>query len=326
MISQGRFTMNNLDYFALSANHPEPILDPFYEKGVVVIPPTATEHNFLTDQNARLVELISAFHVLDSHGQGRNDSAINKILVEIRDILDNTPQINYSAFSQFFMVYSFAYSSYSELDADAKLDFLFEMLKRFCFERHIMYLSHGYSNSILQVVSDNYSHKRNSKTSIDKVLAILTPLGFIRITNLDSSSEKGFFLPDKGDHGIFETFRSRYSIELRSAQTEQDKTPDIVFGINQEWFIVELKNIKGSGGGQDKQLTEIINFVRYSEKRANIHYLVFLDGDYANRLFAHTSPKIQRQYDDVRACLQNNPNNFFVNTAGFTQFVHDFFS
>ena len=96
--------MTNLDYFTFSADHPEPILDPFYEKGVIVIPPTATEHNLLTDQNARLVELISAFHVLDSHGQGREDPNIEKILLDVRDILDNTPQINYSAFSQFFMV------------------------------------------------------------------------------------------------------------------------------------------------------------------------------------------------------------------------------
>lgn len=316
--------MNNLDYFAFSAEHPEPTIDPFYNKGVMVIPPTASESNLLTERNARLLELVSAFHVLDETKSDTDNPRLRKILEEVRSILDETPNINFSAFTQFFMVYNFAYSSYLALGRDEKIAFLDEMLRHYCEERHSVYLSHGYSNSILQVMSDNYSHKRNSKASINKMLAILEPLGFTKVDALDSTNVgRVYFLPDKGDRNLFADFRHRHSVAMRSASTEQGKLPDMVFGVAGEWFIVEMKNIKGSGGGQDKQMTEVINFVRYSEKNQSVHYLVFLDGEYANRLFSQPSPKIQRQHDDILLCLKKNPGNYFVNTEGFRKFLSD---
>ena len=173
-------------------------------------------------------------------------------------------------------------------------------------------------------MSDNYSHKRNSKASINKILSMLEPFGFKKLSEpVFTDNGKAYFLPDKGDRDLFNVFRQRYSVVMRSAATEQGKLPDMVFGLAGEWFIVEMKNIKGSGGGQDKQMTEVINFVRYSEKNPSIHYLVFLDGEYANRLFARQSPKIQRQHDDVKVCLKKNPGNYFVNTEGFRRFLSD---
>ncbi len=314
--------MTNLELLDFSAEHPEPVLDPFYNKGVMVIPPTAAESNLLTERNARLLELVSAFHVLDSQGAGKNDSHVSSILNEIRFILDETPNINFSAFSQFFMVYNFAYSSYRDLTTDEKFSFLHDMLRHYCAERHSVYLSHGYSNAILQVMSDNNSHKRNSKASINKMLSIIEPFCFQKLDSCDFSHPCNvFFLPDKGDGELFSAFRERFGVAMRSAATEQGKLPDMVLGIAGDWFVVEMKNIKGSGGGQDKQLTEVINFVRYSEKNRKVHYLVFLDGEYSNRLFAHQTPKICRQYADIRTCLRKNPGNLFLNTEGFKRFL-----
>ena len=316
--------MTNLDLFDFSAKHPEPVLDPFYNKGVMVIPPTVTESNLLTERNARLLELVSAFHVLDSQGAGKDDSHVLSILNELRFILDETPNINFSAFSQFFMVYNFAYSSYRDLNNHEKTSFLYDMLRHYCAERHSIYLSHGYTNAILQVMSDNYSHKRNSKSSINKMLSILEPFGFHKLDSpVFSRPNNVFFLPDKGDNELFAVFRDCFGVAMRSAATEQGKLPDMVLGIDNDWFIVEMKNIKGSGGGQDKQLTEVINFVLYTEKNPIIHYLVFLDGDYSNRLFAHQTPKIRRQFEDIRLCLKKNPRNFFLNTEGFKCFLSD---
>lgn len=316
--------MSNLDYLAFSAKHPEPILDPFYDKGVLVIPSTSAETNLLTKRNARLLELISAFHVVAAHDSGRDNQHLRKILDEVRYILDETPNINFSAFTQFFMVYNFAYSSYLALNEEAKIAFLDDMLRHYCEERHSIYLSHGYSNTILQVMSDNYSHKRNSKASINKMLSVLRPHGFVKLTTPDfSSSGRVYFLPDKGDRALFESFRQHFAVAMRSAAVEQGKLPDMVLGFGGNWFIVELKNIKGAGGGQDKQLTEIINFIRYSEKNPNLHYLVFLDGEYANRLFSHRTPKIRKQFEDIQLCLKRNSKNYFVNTAGFVKLLSD---
>ena len=82
---------------------------------------------------------------------------------------------------------------------------------------------------------------------------------------------------------------------------------------------MEMKTMKGSGGGQDKQLVEVINFIRYAENDERIHYITFMDGEYVNMLFRSQQPKIRRQYADIVNCLKSNPGNYFVNTAGFVR-------
>ena len=83
--------------------------------------------------------------------------------------------------------------------------------------------------------------------------------------------------------------------------------------------------MKGSGGGQDKQLVEIINFIRYQEKNKKLHYIVYFDGEYANMLLCskRRSPKIEKQYQDIVKCLIANPRNFFVNPDGFLALMKD---
>ena len=83
--------------------------------------------------------------------------------------------------------------------------------------------------------------------------------------------------------------------------------------------------MKGSGGGQDKQLVEIINFIRYQEQDASVHYVVYFDGEYANMLLSASqrSPKLERQYQDIVKCLTENPRNFFVNPEGFVALLNE---
>ena len=175
---------------------------------------------------------------------------------------------NFSAFSQFFMVYNSAYNSYREYSEAKKKHFIYEMLRRYCKERHSMYSSHGYTNAILQVMCDNYSHKRNSKTTIDKIIDVIEPMGFTHLSawNLCYSDQNFYFLPDKGDTDMYLQMVSELSLENRALSQAQDKLPDFVLKCNGEYYIGEAKMMKGSGGGQDKQLVEIINFIRYQEK------------------------------------------------------------
>jgi len=275
--------MTNVELFLFSQEHPEPMFDPYYNKKTpLVIPRTSAETNDLVKGNDRMIELISAFDVLRGMNAGISDPHVAEIVREIVHILDNTDGINFSAFAQFFMVYSSSYDTYGKYSREARLVFVYEMLMRFCDERHCVYLSHGYSNSSLQIVADNYSHKRNSKTSIVKVEDSLRDHGFKKVSDMVSAKGNCYLLPDKGGKRAFKNLRDHFSLEFVSARTEQDKLPDMVVKINDDFFIAELKNMKGSGGGQDKQITEVVNFIRYSEPNEAIHYLTFLDGDYFN--------------------------------------------
>ena len=317
--------MTNIELFKFSGQHPEPIIDPYYNRDKVVIPPTVDQTNNLVEKNARLIELISVFSYFSEQGKAKDHPDVRNLIDDVITILKETDGINLSPFSQFFMVYNSSHNSFIGYAIEEQREFIYEMLKLYGKERHKMYLSHGYTNSILQVVCDNYSHKRNSKTTIVKICDILERVGFVH--NHDGRellSRRFYFLPDKGDKDTFIAFKQRHGVVLESAQNEQDKLPDMVFFIGGEYFIVEMKSMKGSGGGQDKQLTEVINFIRYAETDEHIHYITYLDGEYSNLLHSGTTqPKIRRQYDDALACLRNHPGNYFLNTAGFEEFVRE---
>ena len=190
-----------------------------------------------------------------------------------------------------------------------------------------MYTSHGYSDAILQVMCDNYSHKRNSKTTIDKITDAIEPLGIRRLPQLVSfeSADQFYILPDKGDVDIYQNLVCKLSLEIKALRQEQDKLPDFVLKFDGEYYIGEAKMMKGSGGGQDKQLVEIINFIRYQEQNETVHFVVYFDGEYANMLLSATdrSPKIERQYRDIVKFLTENPRNFFVNPDGFAALLND---
>ena len=315
--------MTNIELFKFSGEHREPIIDPYYNRDKVVIPPTAEETNTLVERNARLIELISVFCYFREQGKDSHDLQMDMLVREVVEILTSTDGINFSPFSQFFMVYNSSHNSFMGYSTQEQFEFVYEMLTLYAKERHKMYMSHGYSNSILQVVCDNYSHKRNSKTTIVKICDVLNDLGFVHKTSGSMIDDRRFYiLPDKGDKDLFLDFKQAFCVAMESAKTEQNKLPDMVFSVKGEYYIVEMKSMKGSGGGQDKQLTEVINFIRYSEKNKKVHYVTYLDGEYSNLLHGSTTqPKIRCQYEDALSCLANNPGNYFLNTAGFAKLL-----
>ena len=319
--------MTNIELFEYSGQHPVPLIDPYYNKDKIIIPPTKELTNELIQANSKLIELITVFNYLNEEGRDSEDVEVMKIVEKVQCILDNVIGINFSAFSQFFMVYNSAYNSYKEYSEPKKKQFIYEMLRRYCQERHAMYSSHGYSNAILQVMCDNYSHKRNSKTTIDKIVDTIEPMGFRRLSGIKSlvDEQKFYFLPDKGDVDIYQRMVRELSLETKALSQEQDKLPDFVLRCNDEYYIGEAKMMKGSGGGQDKQLVEIINFIRYREQNKKVHYVVYFDGEYANMLLSseRRTPKLQRQYQDIVRCLTANPGNFFVNPDGFLALLTD---
>lgn len=320
--------LDNKHYFSYSEKHPEGLFDPYYAKDKVVIPLRAEKKNELTTNNEKLIDLITAFEIAVSMGKSKDSDNIREIIEAIEFILDNTENINYSPFCQFFMVYNASYAAYRELSKDDKYEFLYEILVLYCKERHDMYKSHGYTNSILQVVCDSYSHKRNSKTSIIKFEDLLKPYTTHNLQDEDKvlTDDDYYFLPDKTGKKCFERLLKELDLKMESRAIEQSKVPDIVFKHNGHYYIFELKMMKGGGGGQNKQAVEFAYFIRFSEENNKVHYGILLDSLYANDLFSSNQPKIAEQRKDVIEALERNPGNFFVNTAGAELLLNDIFT
>ncbi len=316
----------NKKIFNISLSTPEPLFDSFYAKKKVIIPEDSSKENSLTKNHKLLIDYTTTFKVLYDSGYRLNDKPLDEILEKIRLLMTTTDHINYSGFSQFFMVYNTTFSTFFSLSSAKQNAFLYEMLIKYCTERHEMYKSHGYSNAMLQMMCDNYSHKRNGKTTIEKVLNMLSKYSLSHAkTAIELETDNIYFLPDKGDFRLFIKFLEVYKIQMQSRDIEQDKLPDLVFKHNGHYFICELKSIKGVGGGQNKQLVELIHFIKFSEENENIHYLSFLDCEYANTLFNNSSPKITLQRKQIMQHLENNPQNYFVNTAGFAALLQTIF-
>lgn len=99
--------------------------------------------------------------------------------------------------------------------------------------------------------------------------------------------------------------------------------PDAIFKFNNIIYIVEHKHLKEGGGGQDKQLLEIIDLIKYSED--GVRYISYFDGMYFNSLINPKSTvKINTVKNDIINNLTKCPNNFFVNTMGFEKILKDF--
>ena len=333
--------MDNLHYFKISRDNPEPLIDSAYQKDCkTVIPSKKSKKNNLTESNARLTELITDYSKIQ--GNPSKKTKRSEIIKEIIDILTTVEHINFSPFAQFFMTYNINIGMLNGCSPKEQMSTVEEILSRFCKTRHQIYLNHGYSDIILQVMADNYSHKRNSKAGIEKVENFLTERGFKKKKDIDDFhkkfSEKFYFLPDKDGKKDFKNFRTSLNIAMESNKDDIEKLPDIVFHINGHFYIMELKNMKQGGGGQDKQIIELAQFIHYSEKDAHFHYISYLDGLYSNIIFSEapsSSPekeakkktkKPKKKTDQRQAFQKNleaNPQNYFVNTAGFEALLDD---
>ncbi|MDI9312397.1 MAG: hypothetical protein QM535_19460 [Limnohabitans sp.] len=85
---------------------------------------------------------------------------------------------------------------------------------------------------------------------------------------------------------------------------------------------MEHKHMKESGGGQGKQMSEIINFISYKDN--GVFYVSFLDGVYFNVIAdeSFTSGKPFEQRRSIIQNLTNNKQNYFVNTNGFIELIN----
>ena len=70
-------------------------------------------------------------------------------------------------------------------------------------------------------------------------------------------------------------------------------------------FLCEAKHLNTSGGGQDKQISELIEIMSLAENSKNIFYISFLDGTYSNILLGDIDggDKLKTQRKEINKYL-----------------------
>jgi len=100
---------------------------------------------------------------------------------------------------------------------------------------------------------------------------------------------------------------------------------DLIIKCDNKIFLLEAKHLNTGGGGQDKQISELIELLTLKENRKNIFYISFLDGNYSNTLLGKkgTGDKINEQRAQINKFLQENKSNYWLNTTGFVSLFKD---
>lgn len=311
----------NLQLFEACLKHREAVLDPFYCHEVPMIISSAGVRKatavmkIASDVRERLTAIRVAL-------RDEPQADISRHLHEIAKSLGNA-NANYIEFTSFFPVVDFTFSMYRDLGSDEKIEFLGAAARRFIEQRHPTYEFHGYTATTIQVRKDFERHKTRGSHGSTKIEALLKSGGYLNALKTSKLSNGTYVLPTAGVayRGIINALRSSDKLIFTWATDHQDKLPDLVLRNHAgELCIGEFKHIKEGGGGQDKQLAELISLIQQSE--GGVSYLAFLDGLYFNRLLdsglrrTDRPSKIHRQIDAIRQALKANPRNFFVNTYG----------
>lgn len=320
---------NNLDYFNIATEHKEKMLDENYHKIVDnrVIPLTIEEENSLTKSNNNVIRFIDTIQtMIYDMGYSIDNEEIKKIILLIIEEL-KTKGMNYSAFCQYFNVHNMNYSIFEKLKLSEKIEVIKFIIEYYISSRHQMYKSQGYSNIVLQVMSDNYSHKRKGSYGANKIADILKINGLNDLTKMkskDFNQESYYLLSDKNGKTLFKKFAEIYGIKLSEDGRETEKYPDALVKIGHNFFIIEQKNMKENGGGQDKQASEITDFIDRKPEFSNLHYVTYVDGIYFNQLDKNATAKTLQQYTDIISVLAKYRTNYFVNSYSFNLLISDY--
>lgn len=320
-------SIDNLKLFDISLKNKESYLDEYYIKDTdLVITSDKQKFNALMESNSKILDNISAYKIAV---EAKNISMQKEIIENINKIL-KTSGINNSEFTSYWSLKDMSYSSFKSFKDTPFIqkEFLKKVIPEYINDRHGVYRNHGYSFSTLQAIKDSKAHKSNGNSGNSKVTKLLEDSGFSYYLDNDLDgfikSDKVFIYPDKKDKSLFKKILNHYGASFDWSKNHENKQTDFLFKVNGIIYIMEHKHMKESGGGQDKQMSEIINFISYKDK--NVSYVAFLDGIYFNVL-SDINIKNGKPFEQRKSIIENlkkNKQNYFVNTRGFISLMASF--
>lgn len=319
--------MSNQFILDFSLAHKEPLVDDYYIKdGELIIGPMGhVDESSLIRAHADLCEAITQYMraLTDDDFLLKRDSLARVIDLVLMD------GMHFSEFVSFWSIFDISHSAFRRMHHAEQKELLEMLLEQYINMRHRIYLDIGYSPVALQAAKDAKSHKRSGSIAVRKVSKLLDEFGYVdshdeTVDDFLSGGDKKYINTDKEGKVLFLDLISKLKLQFQWSEDRERKMPDFLVKHRLDLYIVEHKHVKESGGGQDKQMTEIISLIGHTEDSDHIHYVAFLDGPYFNQLIVEEerlSRKIYRQLHNIQVNLEKNPRNYFVNTEGFKQLL-----
>ena len=182
----------------------------------------------------------------------------------------------------------------------------------------------------VQAIIDKGASRKKGKVGEKKLAKILLQNDFVQTDNVEVFLKTGKTFANfrGGKSKDFSTAGVHKNFGVKFGKKTQGKKLDLIIKKGEQIYFLEAKHLRVSGGAQNKQILEIINLLNFKTGKENYHTIAFLDGVYSNELLSagvslkskKLKNKVQRQYADIIKFLRSNPDNFWLNTAGFKKF------
>lgn len=293
---------NNLDCFKISQENPEPFLDDFY-----IFDKRHPEISRYIKNTKEIKNLLITIKTLVDKKE--NSKIIDKYFYSLSESLSDFS--NCSEFSCFI-------NACDNVLEQVKKDFplLKNITKRYLKKR---ILNESVPEEWVQAILDSNSGRKKGNCGENKLLYLLKEKGFKKVNSWEEfeKSKKCVARFSK----VFDLKNIRKKLGIKINTKKQNKRLDLLIKDGKRILLLEAKHLNTSGGGQDKQISELIEIVTLKEKNNNISYIAFLDGNYSNILLGdgRATDKLKRQRKEIIKYLKKNPNNYWVNTAGFLE-------
>lgn len=318
---------NNLEVFTLMKKNPESLIDRYYadQNNLVIIPKTKDESNALTTAAEDLYRYIDTFETLntDLKNQASAD-LIHQLLIKIDNIIMNTPNINFTSFCQYFLVYNLSQSLYRVIEDEDRLPLLKDLIIGYIENRHHIYKSHGYTPIVMQTMCDNYSHKRKNKTGAIKITTQLHEIGITNvITHIDEDDtlDMYYLIPDMFNKTLIQEIFEKNNISINSVRLSQ--LPNVIIKIKKDYFLIEHQTMKETGGGKEKKAKEKLDYIKQKTTNPNLHFITYIDGPLPNAIFSQNKVIQRIRAKEFRRILKTKPQNYLMNTYAFAEFFKD---
>jgi|SRR3989339_1483757 len=297
--------MDNLKLLEYSIKHPEPLMDKNY---MFLNKHVDLQKYVKKTQNIKNI-LIAIKEMKSANISGKT---IDKMYLKLDKELNN-----YSVFSEFSCFINACDLNNGEVRG--KIDLLKKVTD--------YYLKHRDLNDIvpaewIQALIDKTTSRKKGQAGEKKLLQLLKTKRYNFVDTLEDFMSHNKSCARFSKKGGLSNKNLKRELGVTIGKKNQDKKLDLLIKNNKNIYFLEAKHISTGGGGQNKQISELIDIIRLKTNNKNYHFISFLDGVHFNTLFkkhkkTKKSDKILIQQKDIKKALKVNKTNYFINTAGF---------
>ena len=296
---------DNLHYFKISKNKQEKLLDDFY-----VFDEKHPNINKYIKNTKEIKNILITIRTLQNKKE--KSVVIDKYFLELSKIIGK-----YSNCSEFACFINACDNIINETKNEINL--LKKITERYFAKRILNEIT---PEEWVQAILDTNSSRKKGKCGENKLISILEKQGFKEVFDWNDFSKTNYCMIKFSKKFSLKNVRKNLDVKIKTKK--QNKTLDLIIKVKNKILFCEAKHLNTSGGGQDKQISELIEILNLNEKNG-ISYISFLDGKYSNILLGENKygDKITTQRKEIKKFLNNNPSNYWVNTAGFKSLISD---